>query len=247
MAAAETLPMPDTPPSGSPQAGPAGDGAHPARAYTPEPDAATRLAFHRGEALAFAEMAERFMDDIARFAASMLGPDALADAAPGCWSDAVMEVVQETFLRALERHALYDPARAFRPWLFAVCRRTAATWRRQQHRDAARVIELDPSDDDVVRLASTTPSPLEAWLAAESIDAVMEALTRLPETTRAVICLHLWDGLTFREIADVLQRPANTLATMYYRALKELRDQLSTDRPRPTPIKPSNPPGARRS
>jgi RNA polymerase sigma-70 factor (ECF subfamily) len=62
---------------------------------------------------------------------------------------------------------------------------------------------------------------------------VERALARLPGAQREVVTLHLWGGLTFAEIGEVLGCNANTAASRYRYALAALRDQLSLPEVRP--------------
>ncbi len=62
---------------------------------------------------------------------------------------------------------------------------------------------------------------------------VEEALARLPGAQREVVTLHLWGGLTFAEIGEVLDCNANTVASRYRYALTALRDLLSLPEVRP--------------
>jgi len=52
---------------------------------------------------------------------------------------------------------------------------------------------------------------------------IQEAMQNLPEIYRGVVTLKIWGGLTFSEIAEVLDIPANTAASRYRYGLVELR------------------------
>jgi DNA-directed RNA polymerase specialized sigma24 family protein len=52
---------------------------------------------------------------------------------------------------------------------------------------------------------------------------MQNAMSRLPEMFREVITLKVWSGLTFAEIAEALDIPANTAASRYRYGLAELR------------------------
>jgi RNA polymerase sigma-70 factor (ECF subfamily) len=57
-------------------------------------------------------------------------------------------------------------------------------------------------------------------------DELSAALGELPEDQRAVVHLKLWGGITFEEIATVLDIPPNTAASRYRYGLDKLRDRL---------------------
>ena len=70
--------------------------------------------------------------------------------------DGVDDLVQETWLRVLERGASYDGRSRFEPWLFRVARNIALDAMRKQP-----IFSLDSDEEDVVRSspASSEPSP----------------------------------------------------------------------------------------
>jgi RNA polymerase sigma-70 factor (ECF subfamily) len=88
------------------------------------------------------------------------------------------------------------------------------------HRDHARETNL-PDEEPWFDLATSG--------VAEELD-LRRALTALPEEQRAVVLLHLWGGLSFRELAAALDIPANTAASRYRYALAALKRTL-THRP----------------
>ncbi len=187
-------------------------------AHTPEPPAELRERFHAGDPLAIDNIAEQFFDDVLRFSLALMRDP-----------DAAMEAVQETFLRLLERHELYLPARPFRPWLFTVCRNCCLSILRERSRNQARVVDMEPTDEEVSKLAADCPTAFELLVVAERESEAIDALSELPEATREILMLHLFEGMTFREVGEIVNRPANTTATIYYRALKELRVQLTSN------------------
>lgn len=193
--------------------------------HAPEPTAELRQRFHAGEPDAVDALAVAFYEDILRLATAILGnPDWAADA------------VQETFLRVVERHRQYRPERPFRPWIIAVCRNCCLAYWREANRRQARIVDLDPTDEEVARMPAGLPTAFEAMLREEREAEALAALGALPEANRTIAVLHLFEDMTFREIAELLGRPPNTVATIYYRTLAELRQRLQhpeTPRSRP--------------
>jgi RNA polymerase sigma-70 factor (ECF subfamily) len=66
----------------------------------------------------------------------------------------------------------------------------------------------------------------------ELLNAVAAALNHLDDPAREVVELHLHSGLTFREIASVLEEPLQTVASRYRRALEKLRQSTEVCRER---------------
>jgi RNA polymerase sigma-70 factor (ECF subfamily) len=57
---------------------------------------------------------------------------------------------------------------------------------------------------------------------------IQEAMSKLQEVYREVVTLKTWGGLTFAEIAEALEIPANTAASRYRYGLEELRKALGS-------------------
>jgi len=185
--------------------------ADPSR-HSAEPSLALRQGLQAGDPDALDALAVAFFDDAARFCRALLRDEETA-----------MEAAQEAFLRLLERHRLYDAGRPFRPWFFKICRNCCLEARRQRATASARVVEMDPADDEVAALAGKELSPFESLLRSERESEALRLLGELAEEKRAIVLLHLFDELTFRDIAEVTGRPANSVASVYYRALEDLR------------------------
>jgi RNA polymerase sigma-70 factor (ECF subfamily) len=82
-------------------------------------------------------------------------------------------------------------------------------------------------------LAEPPPGILESVSGSdELLMAVAAALNQLDESAREVVELHLHSGLTFREIATLLEEPLQTVAARYRRALDKLRQASEVCRER---------------
>jgi RNA polymerase sigma-70 factor (ECF subfamily) len=92
-----------------------------------------------------------------------------------------------------------------------------------------RAIDLARSHDRRVNRETTAQDAASPeWFAPEIEDRerarlLQTALNQLPETQRDVVTLKIWGDLTFAEIAEALEIPANTAASRYRYALEELR------------------------
>ena len=126
------------------------------------------------------------------------------------------DLVQATFLAAIEGAGRYDGRAPVQAWLHGILWRNAAKARRE----AARAIEPR-------RLPERGESePLEGLAAAEVPAAVERALGRLPERYREVLTPHLHDGRRPEDIARALRRSPGTVRSQLHRGLARLRRAL---------------------
>ena len=115
-----------------------------------------------------------------------------------------------------------QPPRQPVPWLYRVVRNAAvstlrALYRRRKHETAAaeRITPwFLPSDD--------------TELDAQAATAALEAL---PDIEREAITMHLWGGLSFQEIGDVLESSHSTAHRWYLAGLARLRERLNVSCP----------------
>jgi RNA polymerase sigma factor (sigma-70 family) len=131
------------------------------------------------------------------------------------WSTAPEDVVQEAFVKLALQKTTPEP---IAPWLYRVVRNGAlAAARSQQRRD---------------RHESRAAMQQPAWFTApldSALDAatVAVALATLPAEQREAITLHLWAGLGFAEIADVMECSASSAHRWYQAGLERLRERLA--------------------
>jgi RNA polymerase sigma-70 factor (ECF subfamily) len=129
-----------------------------------------------------------------------------------CEADA-QDLVQEAVLESWRnRNTIHPPPLAL---VFATIRRRAVDLARSTDRRASR---------EAVTVQETTIY----WFDSSAEDRertrlIEEAMRALPEIYREAVTLKIWGGLTFAEIAEALQIPANTAASRYRYGIDELR------------------------
>ena len=69
--------------------------------------------------------------------------------------------------------------------------------------------------------------PLQQVVAEESVAEVQTAIRRLPETTRSALILREYEGLSYAEIAAVLEIPIGTVMSRLYHARRRLAQELA--------------------
>ena len=137
------------------------------------------------------------------------------------------DVVQEAFLRAYRGLRGFKGEAKFSSWLYRITLNLCRDWIRRERR--APVVQV-PEGVDPVDLADDRVSPQESVeeLVArrEMSQAVSRAMADLPDEQRQAILLKEYHGLTFQEIADMLDCPLSTVKTRLYQGLSVLRRRL---------------------
>lgn len=140
--------------------------------------------------------------------------------------DAAEEVTQSVFVTVASKLGGggggtrgYVEMGRFEPWLFRIAM--------NRIRDEARRGERQVPGADPDALAMLPDR--RAGAASADLAGLRLALARLPEADREVIDLRHHGGLSFRQIAELLEEPIGTLLARHHRALKKLRAMIGPE------------------
>jgi len=140
------------------------------------------------------------------------------------------DLVQETWLRAIRHFDQFDPGSNCRAWLLTILRNAFLNRLRREGRE---ILESDVAADGsgATRLeeaAVAHASPEENFLQTVLHGDVDRALKTLPLPFRLVVTLADLEGLTYKEIAQVLDCPIGTVMSRLSRARQLMRKELVT-------------------
>ncbi len=136
------------------------------------------------------------------------------------------DVAQETFLRAFRALSGFKGQAKFSSWLYRITLNLCRDWIRKERRTP---VSQAPEGIDIIELAgeATPAETIEQLVGRKQLGrAVSKAMAMLPEEQRTAIILKEYHGLTFQEIADMLDCPLSTVKTRLYQGLSVVRKQL---------------------
>jgi RNA polymerase sigma-70 factor, ECF subfamily len=135
------------------------------------------------------------------------------------------DVVQEAFLRALKYFGGFrgDGPAESRGWLLSIVRNTAYTWQRRHRTDAAAV----EFDEALHSEAIGDEHPDAALEKATTRETLVEVLGQLPPMFREILVLRELEGLSYKEISEVVGAPVGTIMSRLSRARKRLQEALT--------------------
>ena len=147
-------------------------------------------------------------------------------------SDLVFDIAQETFIRAYRALPQFRGESAFYTWLYRIAVNTAKKTLMELKRDPV-VLEsslVSESEDDETSRRQVEPSDVatpDALLASKEIaTAVNAAVEGLSEDLRQAIVLREIEGLSYEEIAEVMNCPIGTVRSRIYRAREAIAQRL---------------------
>jgi RNA polymerase sigma-70 factor (ECF subfamily) len=165
------------------------------------------------------ELVERYQHRLVRYVLYLTGR-----------REYVEDLVQETWVRVLERAAQYDGKSRFEPWLFAVARHLAIDDLRRRP-----LVSLDTNSTDAERVLpgglshSGHTSPFLAAARGEDAVRLATALDLLEPIYREALILRFHEDLSLQEIANVVGAPVPTVSSRIHRGLALLRSHWTGD------------------
>ncbi len=141
------------------------------------------------------------------------------------------DLAQEVFLQVWTSAKTYEPRAKFTTWIYRI-----AVNRCLNELKSSRLRKWLPSrlfsaeNDRAVEetLPSDSPSPEDILLSEERSRLISEALQRLPANQRMALVLKKYDGLSYNEIAEMLDCSVSAVESLLVRAKRSLREKLAS-------------------
>lgn len=147
-------------------------------------------------------------------------------------SELAQDLVQETFLRIVQRLGNYDDQGKFEAWLFRILVNLVRDHGRSlaRHPTQSTVIESDGQRIEMTdELAGKGFAPFEPVQQQEETQRLQAALRKLPEADRQILLLRHFADMPFKDIARTLNCPIGTVLARAHRALGKLRNLMEVN------------------
>lgn len=165
----------------------------------------------QGDDNAFALIMNRWQKRIHRFAYRYFGNRADAD-----------DITQKIFIRVYQKlNSLDDPGK-FSSWIYRIANNLCLDELKRAGRRRSESLDFD----NTASMPLNNQTPATEMHQKELKKMVQQMLELLPDDQRAVLILKEFEGLKFREIAEVLDEPEGTVKTRLYAGLTALRKKL---------------------
>ena len=169
-----------------------------------------------GDASAFEPLVERYRQRVFRLAYQLLRD-----------REEAWDCAQEAFVRAFHSLASFRGQSAFYTWLFRITVNIATDRQRARGAQARAFGAERVSEEEWKRtMADSGARPDQAAVQSEQRERIRRALDSLPPKARTIIMLGDVEGLSYREIADVLGCPIGTVMSRLHNARKRLKALL---------------------
>ena len=143
-------------------------------------------------------------------------------------ADEVQDVAQEAFIKAYRALPKFRGDSAFYTWLYRIAINTAKNYLVSRSR---RPPGSDVDVEDAEYYASggalhEIETPESALFGAELKAVVEAAIRELPEDLRTAVTLREFDGLSYEDIADIMDCPIGTVRSRIFRAREAIDNQV---------------------
>jgi len=173
---------------------------------------------------AFEELVHRYEKELYGYLRHYLGDAGMAE-----------DVFQQTFLQVHLKCDQFEPGRKVRPWLYTVATNQAIDCQRRnrRHRMSSldRIGRGDAEDDGggmlAAMLGAAGGGPAADAESAEQYESLRRAVDALPGLCREVVMLVYFQGLKYREAAEVLAVPVGTVKSRLHAAVEKLTESLA--------------------
>jgi RNA polymerase sigma-70 factor, ECF subfamily len=146
------------------------------------------------------------------------------------------DAAQEVFLKAFKGIRHFRQGSSLKTWLYRIAIREALNHRRWFKRHLQKNVSIDAEPEEgfaPIEVEDSSATPFDQLAAQEIQAAVQSALQQVPEVFRSAVILRDLEGLSYEEVAEVLDVSVGTVKSRILRgrrALKEILEPLLGDR-----------------
>ncbi|MDR3110758.1 MAG: sigma-70 family RNA polymerase sigma factor [Planctomycetaceae bacterium] len=187
-----------------------------------DPDVMLMIAVGNDDAYAFEEIVQRYQSRLFGILRHLIGDIDLAE-----------DLTQEVFLRVYRYRKQYQPGSKFSSWIFTIANNVAlnAIRTKRRHPESQFAESRNNSSDstwsvaDIIQAASST-IPARALDKLEMKEMVKLAIESLNERQRMAVLLNKFEGMSYDEIANVMQMTQQGVKSLLCRARMNLKELL---------------------
>ena len=175
---------------------------------TPASDEDIVALVRRGDVERFGELMERYEPKLRRYGARFLAR-----------TDDISDLVQDIFVQTYQHLQNFDSSLRFSPWIYRIAHNAFVNELRRKSR---RPLILP--DFDIVLSHTQSTESAEGASEHHMLERMVEkGLSQVPEKFREILILYFMEGLSYKEISDVLRIPVGTVGVRLTREKKALR------------------------
>jgi RNA polymerase sigma-70 factor (ECF subfamily) len=179
-------------------------------------DAEVMLRVKAGDDSAFNHLVEKFRRPLVGFLYRMARNHAVAE-----------ELAQEVFLRVYRSRETYKASAKFTTWMYRIAVNLAVNYARDTRGRRGEVSLDEPGEGGMAfEVADGEMTAEQELLGRERRRAIRSQVEALPERQRLAVVMHKYQGMDYRQIAQVLKLSESATKSLLFRAYETLRESL---------------------
>ena len=141
----------------------------------------------------------------------------------------IEDIMLESFQKAFSQMAMYNPEYKFSTWLFRIARNTALDHigRKDREKNNLPTTSISEQLSELNEIPAPVHNPEEDIIKQQEYDKWIANIDKLKDDYRTVAKLNLIDNFGYKEIADALDLPINTVKTRIRRAKEQLLKMMN--------------------
>lgn len=172
--------------------------------------------YRDGAGDAFQRLLLRHVDGIYNFAFRLVGN-----------REAAQDITQEASIKAWKNIDRFNTGEKWKTWIYAIARNTAIDYLRKKRSLSFTDTELASGQNPAIdNQEADEPLPDNMAMQIEDKALLETALSELSPLYREVVYLYYYEDMTLQEIANLLDKPIDTVKSQHRRGMKLLRDAL---------------------
>lgn len=171
-----------------------------------------------GDSEAFGSLVERYMRRAYHVALGLVGSH-----------EDALDLSQDAFVRAFRARRTLQSGRLFYPWYYQILRRLCFNFLRDRGLRRGKLESASPWIVENAAYKAAGQRPDQAIETAALRQQLSQAIAALPEHEREVFILREFEGLPYREIAELAEIPIGTVMSRLYSARRRLMNRLEEE------------------
>jgi RNA polymerase sigma-70 factor (ECF subfamily) len=171
--------------------------------------------FLAGDDQAFEKLLKRYLKSIYNFLYQLANESSVID-----------DLTQETFIKAWKNIRRFDQSKNFKVWLFVIAKNTAYDFLKKKKAVPFSYYTDGEGKNRLDNISDGQDQPEELAIKNGLAVAIEKKLKKLPVHYRSILILHYKENFSLNEIAEMLNRPYNTIKSQHRRALNYFKKNL---------------------
>ncbi len=168
--------------------------------------------FMGGNDYSFEKILEKYLKPVFNFVYQLVGNFHVAE-----------DLTQETFIKSWKHIKKFDMEKSFKTWIFTIAKNTTYDYFKKKKTVPFSNFIDGEGNNQLENMSDGSILPDEILERKNIAEELEKKINNIPQHYRIILLLHYKEDLSFQEIAEILEKPYNTIKSGHTRALKSLK------------------------